>query len=196
VDSERVLVDVNGVGYDVAVSRTTFAALPAEGSTATLEIHTNVREDAIQLFGFATRDEKAMFLRLNQVSGIGPKVALSILSGLDVPSLAAAIARGDVKRLTAIPHVGKKTAERIVVELKDKIGTLGEGVVVPLHAGASLAPPPLPAGPFDDALGALIALGYKHAEAEDALSGVPRELTHSGEIVKLALKRLSGRAAR
>lgn len=188
-------MDVNGVGYDVAVSKFTFAALPAEGGTATLEIHTNVREDAIQLFGFASRDEKAMFLRLVQVSGIGPKVALAILSGLDVPALAGAIARGDVKRLTAIPHVGKKTAERIVVELKDKIGTIGEGVVVPLHAGAPLAAP-IPAGPFEDALGALIALGYKHAEAEDALSGVPRELTHSGEIVKLALKRLSGRAAR
>lgn len=194
-----MLVDVGGVGYEVHVSKFTFAALPADGGTATVEIHTNVREDALQLFGFATRDEKAMFLKLTQVSGIGPKVALSILSGLDVRALASAIARGDVKQLTGVPHVGKKTAERIVVELKDKIGTLGEGVIVPLHgaggAGAGGAAP-LPAGPFDDALGALIALGYKHVEAEDALADVPRDLTDSGEIVKRALKKLSGRMAR
>ena len=195
VDADRVVVDVGGVGYEVNVSKTTYASLPGEGASVALEIHTNVREDAIQLFGFATRSEKAMFLRLNQVSGIGPKVALSILSGLDVPSLAAAIARGDVKRLTAIPHVGKKTAERIVVELKDKIGTIGEGVVVPLHGGAAAAAP-LPRGPFEDALGALIALGYKHVEAEDALAALPRELEDTGDIVKRALKRLAGRAVR
>ncbi len=196
LDADRVIVDVGGVGYEVHVSKTTFGQLPAEGSTASLEIHTNVREDALQLFGFATRDEKAMFLRLNQVSGIGPKLALAILSGLDVPALANAIARGDVKRLTAISHVGKKTAERIVVELKDKIGTLGEGIVVPLHAGGSLAAPLAAAGPFDDAMGALISLGYKHVEAEDALSALPRDLTDTGDIVKRALKRLAGRAAR
>jgi len=195
LDADRVLLDVGGVGYELFVSRSTLAALPGEGSTASIEVHTHVREDAIQLFGFATPGEKAMFLRLNQVSGIGPKVALGILSALDVPGLASAIARGDVKRLTALPHVGKKTAERMVVELKDKIGTLGEGIVVPLHAGQG-ALAPLPVGPFEDAMGALIALGYKHAEAEDSLSELPRDLTDSGDIVKRALKRLSGRAAR
>lgn len=192
LDADRVLVDVGGVGYEVFVSAGSFAALPGEGMAATLEIHTHVREDAIQLFGFSTRDEKAMFLRLLTVSGIGPKVALSVLSGMGTRELAGAIARGDVKRLTQIPHVGKKIAERIVVELKDKVGN-----VVALPAGG---PAPIPAmklsGPRDEALSALLNLGYRRAEAESVLAGVPPDVADVGEIVRRALRDLSSRLAR
>lgn len=187
-------MDVQGVGYEVFVSRTSFAALPSDGSTATLEIHTNVREDALQLFGFATREEKAMFLKLIQVSGIGPKVALSILSGLSTRDLAAAIARADVKRLTDIPHVGKKTAERIVVELKDKIGNVVE---LPVGATPSVATRAVTlSGPAEEALSALMNLGYKRAEAEAALADVPAGTTEVGELVRRALKGLATKVAR
>ena len=194
VDSDRVIVDVQGVGYEVFVSRTSFATLPGDGSPVTLEIHTNVREDALQLYGFATRDEKAMFLKLTQVSGIGPKVALSILSGLSTRELAAAIARADVKRLTDIPHVGKKTAERIIVELKDKIGNV---VDLPVgNAPAAAARAVALTGPAEEALSALMNLGYKRAEAEAALADVPAGTADVGELVRRALKGLATKVAK
>lgn len=190
-------MDVQGVGYEVHLSKTSFAELPGEGSVVALEIHTHVREDAMLLYGFASRDEKAMFLRLVQVSGIGPKVALGILSGLPPRELALAIARSDVKRLTQIPHVGKKTAERIVVELKDKIGNVVE---LPVAAFASAMPGKravaAPAGPVEEAISALINLGYKRPEAEDAIGDLPADLTEVGEIVRRALKGLAGKVAR
>ena len=185
-----MLVDVHGVGYEVQVSRTTFAALPLDGQAVVLDVHTNVREDAIQLFGFVGREEKAMFLRLVQVSGIGPKVALSILSGLAPMELASAIARGDIKRLTSIPHVGKKLAERIVVELKDKIGNVVE---LPRAAAAVAA---RPSGPQEEAISALVNLGYKRAEAEAAIADVPKDLKEASDIIRRALKSLAGRLAK
>ena len=194
IDTDRLLVDVGGVGYEVFVSGSSFAALPGEGATGTLEIHTHVREDQLTLFGFATREEKAMFLRLLTVSGIGPKVALGILSGMGTRELAGAIARGDVKRLTQISHVGKKIAERIVVELKDKIGNV---VDLPLAQGALAAPAPVRlSAPQDEALSALMNLGYKRAEAEAALADTPAGVTDVGEIVRRALKGLAARLAR
>ena len=194
LDSDTVLLDVGGVGYEVHVSRQSFASLPGEGQTATLEIHTHVREDALLLYGFATREEKAMFLRLLQVSGIGPKVALSILSGLSTRELATAIARGDLKRLTDIPHVGKKTAERIVVELRDKIGNVVDLPVAKLSALAPAAPPP--SGPQEEAISALVNLGYKRPEAEEAIASLPAGVGDTGELVKRALKTIAGRLAR
>lgn len=193
IDGDRLLVDVAGVGYEVFVSSSSFAALPGEGATGTLEIHTHVREDQLTLFGFATREEKAMFLRLLTVSGIGPKVALGILSGMGTRDLAGAISRGDVKRLTQISHVGKKIAERIVVELKDKIGN-----VVDLPAALTVgAPAPVRlSGPQDEALSALMNLGYKRGEAEAALADTPAGVTEVGEIVRRALKGLASRLAR
>jgi Holliday junction DNA helicase RuvA len=193
VDLDRVLVDVGGVGYEVHLSRTSFAALPSEGEGVTLEIHTHVREDALLLYGFATREEKSLFLKLVQVSGIGPKVALSILSGLAPRELASAIAREDVKRLTQIPHVGKKTAERIVVELKDKIGNVVE---LPVSIVAPPPAPRAPAGPREEAVSALMNLGYRRPEAEEALSQVPLDVRETGELVRRALKGLAGRLAR
>ena len=117
----RIIVDVGGVGYDVSVPLSTFYGLGEAGATVALRIHTHVREDALALFGFATRLEQELFERLIGVSGIGPKLALAVLSGIEPPDLIRAIERGDVARLTAIPGVGKKTAERIVLELKDRL---------------------------------------------------------------------------
>lgn len=197
LDSDRVLVDVSGVGYEVFVPSSSFVALPGEGATATLEIHTHVREDALTLFGFATREEKSMFLKLLTVSGIGPKVALAVLSGVGTRELAGTIARGDVRRLTQIPHVGKKIAERIVLELKDKVGNVveldavrGAGKSAPVPVATKLS------GPQDEALSALLNLGYKRAEAEAALAEVPAGLTEVTDLVRAALKALATRLAR
>src|SRR5436305_13527431 len=123
----RVIVDVNGVGYEVFVPLTTFTALPDAGSDVSIDIHTHVREDMIALYGFSTRRERLIFERLMTISGIGPKLAVTILSGGSVHELVAAIKRSDLARLTAIPGVGKKTAERIVLELKDKLQDFSEG---------------------------------------------------------------------
>src|SRR6185503_14911566 len=117
----RIVVDVEGVGYDVAVPLSTYYGLGETGSEIALRIHTHVREDALSLYGFATRIEQELFERLIGISGIGPKVALAVLSGIEPPDLVKAIERADLARLTAIPGVGKKTSERIVLELRDRL---------------------------------------------------------------------------
>src|SRR5213080_594272 len=126
-DPARVVVDVNGVGYEVFVPLTTFTALPDAGSEVSIDVHTHVREDMIALYGFSTRHERVIFEKLMTISGIGPKLAMTILSGGSVQDLVAAIKRSDLARLTSIPGVGKKTAERIILELKDKFQDFVEG---------------------------------------------------------------------
>jgi Holliday junction DNA helicase RuvA len=159
----RVVVDVGGVGYDVAVPLSTFYGLGEPGAEVALRVHTHVREDALALYGFATALELDLFNRLISISGIGPKLALAVLSGIEPPDLVAAIERGDVARLTAIPGVGKKTSERIVLELRDRLprahpvtaaagGDGGDGLVV-----------------RDDLLSALMNLGYHRPLAEKAV---------------------------
>jgi Holliday junction DNA helicase RuvA len=157
----RIVVDAHGVGYDVAVPLSTFYGLGEPGSEIALRIHTHVREDALSLYGFATRLEQDLFERLISVSGIGPKVALAVLSGIEPPELVRAIERSDLVRLTAIPGVGKKTSERIVVELKDRLPR----VPVALPAESVDAPPAIK----DDVLSALINLGYHRPLAEKAV---------------------------
>jgi holliday junction DNA helicase RuvA len=158
----RVVVDVNGVGYDVQVPVSSFYGLGEAGSDVALRIHTHVREDAIALFGFGSVLELQLFERLIAVSGIGPKVALAVLSGIEPPELVQAVQRGDVARLTAIPGIGKKTAERIVLELKDRMAAIGALGAAP---GASSA-----AGPVrEDLLSALVNLGYHRPAAEKAV---------------------------
>jgi Holliday junction DNA helicase RuvA len=159
----RVVVEVGGVGYDVSVPLSTFYGLGEAGGEIALRIHTHVREDALALYGFATRLEQELFERLIGVSGIGPKVALSVLSGIEPADLIRAIERGDLVRLTAIPGVGKKTAERIVLELKDR---LPRG-----HAAAAGAAgrDEQPVAIRDDVLSALINLGYHRPLAEKAV---------------------------
>ncbi len=158
----RIVVDVNGVGYDVVVPLSTFYGLGEAGAEIALNIHTHVREDALLLFGFSTRLEQELFERLISVSGIGPRVAIAVLSGIEPADLMTAIHRGDLARLTAIPGVGKKTSERIVLELKDRLPKV---VDVPEAAGAKSAPSSL----RDDVLSALIGLGYHRPLAEKAV---------------------------
>ena len=154
-DPAHVVVDVNGVGYEVFIPLTTFTALPDTGSEVSIDIHTHVREDIIALYGFSTRRERTIFEKLMTISGIGPKLAMTILSGGSVEELVSAIKRSDLARLTAIPGVGKKTAERIVLELKDKLRDFAEAVQKP--------------GVETDVMSALENLGYSRALVESAL---------------------------
>ncbi len=163
-----VVVDVQGVGYEVAIPLTSFYELPGEGEEIALRIHTHVREDALALFGFHTQKEKEVFLRLIAVSGIGPKLAITILSGARVEELARAIAAADLPRLTAIPGVGRKTAERVVLELKSHMTSY----LVPEEASA--AETAKSDGLHEDVVSALANLGYPKAAAEKALAGVVR----------------------
>lgn len=155
-DTSRVIVDVNGVGYEVYVPLTTFSALPERGAEVSIDIHTHVREDIIALYGFSTRREQTIFEKLMTISGIGPKLAMTILSGGSVEDLVNAIKRGDLARLTAIPGVGKKTAERITLELKDKLQEFA--VTVADRSGVEV-----------DVLSALENLGYNRVLAESAM---------------------------
>ncbi len=154
----RVVLDVGGVGYEVHVPLSSFSAVGDAGTALTLHVHTHVREDALQLFGFVSALEQTLFERLIAVSGIGPRLALAVLSGLAPAELVQAIAGADLARLTSIPGVGKKTAERIVLELKDKLA----GVGVPYAASEA-------AGPREDLVSALVNLGYHRPAAEKAV---------------------------
>lgn len=161
---QRLIVDVGGVGYDVMVPLSTMYAIGEAGSRVALRVHTHVREDALQLFGFATAVELAIFERLISVSGIGPKVALSVLSGIEPAELIRAIRSSDLARLTRIPGVGKKTAERVVLELKDKLPATGE---------PEAAPEPAPGDDVrDDLLSALSNLGYQRSSIEKTVDKV------------------------
>lgn len=158
----RVIVDVHGVGYDVSVPLSTFYGLGAIGEETALRIHTHVREESLALYGFATRLEQDLFERLIGVSGIGPKLALSVLSGIEPDELIRAIERTDVARLTSIPGVGKKTSERIVLELKDR---LPKALPAEGASGTAASPSAL----RDDLTSALINLGYHRPLAEKAV---------------------------
>jgi Holliday junction DNA helicase RuvA len=159
----RIIVDVQGVGYDVQVPLSTFYVVGEPGASVSLRVHTHVREDVIALYGFATSLEQELFERLISISGIGPKLALAVLSGIETPDLVRAIRAQDVARLTAIPGVGKKTAERIGLELKDRLPPS-------LQAAADTAKPPLPEDQLRaDLLSALLNLGYQRGAAEKAI---------------------------
>ncbi len=152
---------MNGVGYQVLTSLTSFYNLPEIGETLTINVHTHHREDAIQLFGFWEKSEKELFHHLINVSGIGPKLALTILSGMPAVQLVAAITDGDVRRLTNIPGIGKKTADRLVLELKEKVRHIAPG----LESKERIEKNKI----IDDALSALINLGYNRIVAKDAI---------------------------
>jgi Holliday junction DNA helicase RuvA len=183
----RVIVDVQGVGYDVHVPLSTFYEMAEPGTEMTLRIHTHVREDALLLYGFATQLELRIFERLIGVSGIGPKLALAVLSGIEPKELVAAIRHSDVARLTGIPGIGKKTAERIGLELKDKIGAL-----VPLEAPGSPS-----AAPNEtlrsDVSSALINLGYHRPIVERALDAALKAVPNGPfeHTLKYALRELA-----
>jgi Holliday junction DNA helicase RuvA len=181
---EALIVDVHGVGYRVHVSLTAFAALPAEGVEVTLGIHTHLRETALELFGFLSAVEQALFGALIGVSGIGPRMALNILSGLPAEELSEALSVGNIARLVAIPGVGKRTAERLVVELQDRVRALQTPPAAPGSAAA----------PGDaEAVSALVNLGYRQHEAERAVrAAVADGARELAEVIRRALRRLSG----
>lgn len=185
-----LLLDVQGIGYEVSIPLTSFYELPEEGSEITLKIHTHVREDALMLFGFRSQREKDLFLKLISISGVGPKLAITILSGAQVEELAQAIAESNLARLTSIPGVGRKTAERLVLELKNQITPflLPEQVEAAKTGGA-------PSALEEDILSALTNLGYPRSSAEKALSMVLRtaECEHTfEELLRNTLRRLAG----
>jgi len=175
----QIVVDVGGVGYELDVSMATFYNLPAVGEKVSLNTHLAIREDAHLLFGFGSENERRVFRELIKVSGIGAKTALSVLSGISIEDLAAAIAAQESGRIIKTPGIGKKTAERLLLELKGKLDFIG----VTLPAGASTRA-------SDDVRQALLALGYNDKEAELAIKHLPAELTVS-EAIRQALKILS-----
>jgi Holliday junction DNA helicase RuvA len=184
--AEHAIVDAGGVGYLVHLSAVSLAALPPEGSPATLRVFTNVRQDAIDLYGFATEEEESVFRALIDVKGVGPRAAQNILSGIQARELAQAIAQGDVARLTRVPGVGKKTAERLVVELKEKLALLARA------AGPARAAPG--AGALEQLRTALVNLGYKPPQADAAVDAL-REAAEGkklDDLVREALKLLRG----
>jgi Holliday junction DNA helicase RuvA len=171
----RIVIDVNGVGYDVFVPLSTFYGLGEPGAAIALRIHTHVREDAFLLYGFATLLEQELFERLIGVSGIGAKVALAVLSGIEPQELIRAIEHGDLARLTAIPGVGKKTSERIVLELKDRLPRTA------VTAAADAAAPPAAPALRDDVVSALVNLGYHRPLAEKAAEAAIKTIGSSAD---------------
>jgi Holliday junction DNA helicase RuvA len=186
----QCVVDVHGAGYRVCVPLSTFYELPEIGEPVVIHVHTHVREDAIHLYGFHTPMERGVFQMMISVSGIGPKLAVNILSGINAGELLRAITGEDLKRLTGIPGIGKKTAERMILELKEKAekfgtGTLKEGAV-PIPTGEQVK---------EDALSALVNLGYKGATVKEVVDRIVREtpsLPSLDQLLKQALKALAG----
>ena len=184
---QEVVVDVAGVGYRVAIPVSTFYRVGEEGDELSLRVHTHVREDTLALFGFLSAAEHEVFERLIAVAGVGPRLAIGILSGIEVGDFVSALRANDLARLTRIPGVGKKTAERLVLELKDKMPALAAGA-------PEEAAPPAPASPKDDLLSALANLGYSRPEVERA---VDRALAEGDgrfeDLLRRALQKVAGR---
>lgn len=183
----HIIVDVNGVGYQVFVSLTTFYGLPEVGGNVSLGIHTHVREESLKLFGFLTADEQEMFEKLISINKVGPKLALTILSGMPAGDLLDTIMNHDIARLSAIPGIGPKTAERLAHEMKDKLADT-------VFESAAATPAGSGNGLFDDALSALTNLGYRRPQAEKALKTLQgkngKEFTLE-ELIKESLNLLS-----
>ncbi|MDX1632078.1 MAG: Holliday junction branch migration protein RuvA [Thermoanaerobaculia bacterium] len=185
---EVLILDVSGVGYEVHIPVSTYYELEGEGPGAevTLHVHTHVRDDTLDLYGFGTPGERRLFERLIAVSGIGPKLGRVILSGMEVRDLLEALAQEDAQRLATIPGVGKKTAERLILELKDKVAGLAEE--------AAVTPPSRKKTGDDDVVAALVNLGYKKKASSRAVAEVRREHAEApfAEILRRSLKRLAG----
>ena len=189
--ANSVIIDVNGVGYEVNIPLSTFYELGEPGSDVQLRIFTYVREDALQLFGFKTIRERELYLKLISVQGVGAKSGITMLSGMSADEIIAAIRTDNLAKLTAIPGVGRKTAERLVIELRDKVAELASGVSadVSMAAGAAIGGE----GVFDDALSALVNLGYKKDAGEKALQQAIKDGTELNvqKLLRAALQRLA-----
>ena len=185
----HLVLDVHGVGYEVFIPLSTYYGLPNLSESTSLSVHTHVREDAIQLFGFLTSQEKDAFVLLTSVSGVGPKLALSVLSALPVSDLVSAIQSEDVEKLTTVPGIGNKSASRLVLELKDKVEKLHPGL-----SSASEVPRQGHDATFDDALSALVNLGYRPQDAKEALKQVKKSNAESivlKDMIRESLKELA-----
>jgi len=180
----HLLIDVGGVGYEIEAPLSTFYDLPEVGGTVTLFTHLHVREDAHVLYGFGRETDRALFRSLIRVNGVGAKMALAILSGMSADEFARCLREGNVAALTRLPGIGKKTAERLLVEMRDRVDGLGEGTA--LSVGGAISA--VPADPATEAIAALASLGYKPAEAERMVKGVAAPDLDSGEIIRRALK--------
>jgi Holliday junction DNA helicase RuvA len=183
----RLLVECHGVGYEVDAPMTTIWALPALNQEVILHTHLVVREDAQSLYGFATLAERELFQSLLKVSGVGAKMALAVLSGMQVDEFVTAVQRGDATRLTALPGIGKKTAERLIVEMRDRVNDwVGSASVLPGPAGG-----PPPADALADAVSGLIGLGYKPQEASRLVSAIDTEGKATDVIIREVLRGLA-----
>ena len=182
-----LVIDCGGVGYLMTVSGATLALAPSVGEKMKCFTHLSVREDALELFGFATREEKTMFLKLTSVSGVGAKSAIGILSALSVRDLSLAIVTGDAAALSRAPGVGKKTAQRLILELKDKVDDAQL-----TGQAASISPKVNANGPEAEAIAALISLGYSNSEAAKAVAQVADQTQEADKLIFLALKGLGG----
>lgn len=189
--ANSVIIEVGGVGYEVTIPLSTFYELGEVGSDVHLRIFTHVREDAIQLFGFKTARERDLYLKLISVQGVGAKSGITMLSGMNADEIIAAIRTDNLAKLTAIPGVGRKTAERLVIELRDKVGELATGVSAGSSMGAAVGAGP--EGVFDDALSALVNLGYQRNAAEKALQQARQDGTEQSvqKLLRAALQRLA-----
>lgn len=181
-------MDVQGVGYELEAPMSTFYQLPAAGEEVVLHTHMVVREDAQLLYAFYTLAERKMFRNLIRISGVGPKLGLTILSGISAQDFARAVQEGDASALTRMPGVGKKTAERLIVELRDKLSS----EFISGTEGASAAPATVPASPVSDAVSALTALGYKSQEASRMVRAVDASGLETEAIIRAALQGVSG----
>jgi len=182
---DRVILDAGGVGYLVHIPLSTFYELPEAESPVSLWVHTHVREDTLALYGFLTEREQALFLLLLGVAGIGPRVALTVLSGMPPGELVEALRSQDVRRLMGVPGVGKKTAERMVLELAEKVQRFAQGPAPQTPAAVAA----------EDVISALVNLGYRRGEAERSVEAAAREgaQTDFASYLKASLKRLTGR---
>jgi len=185
-NADSIVIDCGGVGYTLLVTAATLAAAPQVGARFKCYAHLSVREDAMELFGFYSREEKAMFLRLCSVTGIGPRTALGILSSLSVRELTIALLTGDAASLARAPGIGKKTAQRLILELRDKLDGAEE------LTGGQAAPAAPRGGPEAEAIEALMALGYQSSEAAAAVARVAGSSDRTDELIRLALKGMNG----
>ncbi len=185
-----LVLDVNGLGYELEAPMTTFYDLPDTGVDIVLHVHMVVREDAQKLYGFTRKPQRNLFRSLLKVSGVGPRVALAILSSLSSDEFLACMVNEDIDRLTHVPGIGRKTAQRLLVEMRDRIMKESDGLLPPAEQPASSGP-----NPVQDAVSALIALGYKPAQASRAVHQVGNGEAGSEEIIREALRMLAGHTA-
>ena len=181
---DHSIVDVNGIGYKIFTPLSTYYVLPKTGESVTLHIHTRVREDELKLFGFLTEEEQTIFEKLITINKVGPKLALGILSGMSPKNLLTAIMNNDAARLSTIPGVGKKTAERLTLEMKDKLSDLTFEMEHQLDSEA-------PEGFYEDALSALVNLGYKKPQAEKSLKSAYNKIGKSSSLEELIKESLN-----